>query len=115
VVDEEKNFSRNYDPSDAHCLFADEVEEELKSRTYHCFRSYPIAGLDIDIVVQDEHKTMGINLIGFPGIYENAFTLERYKILSRAGVPIVPLPYLTWKYDRAKCLEVIEGTFSRLE
>ncbi|WP_299454931.1 AAA domain-containing protein [uncultured Microscilla sp.] len=115
VVDEEKNFSRNYDPSGAHCTFADEVETALQSLKYHCFRSYPIAGLDIDIVVQDKHKTMGINLIGFPGIYENAFTLERYKILSRAGVPIVPLPYLTWKYDRAKCIEVIEATLRKLK
>ena len=114
VMDEEKNFNRNYDPSDAHCVFADEVEEELKSLNYHCFRSYPIAGLDIDIVVQENHKTMGINLIGFPGIYENAFTLERYKILSRAGVPIVPLPYLTWKYDRSKCVEIIQGTFQNI-
>ncbi len=114
VIDEEKNFNRNYDPSDAHCVFADEVEAELKSLNYHCFRSYPIAGMDIDIVVQENHKTMGINLIGFPGIYENAFTLERYKILSRAGVPIVPIPYLTWKYDRSKCIEVIQGTFQKI-
>lgn len=114
VIDEEKNFNRNYDPSDAHCLFADEVEAELSSLNYHCFRSYPIAGMDIDIVVQHNHQTMGINLIGFPGIYENAFTLERYKILSRAGVPIVPIPYLTWKYDRSKCVEVIRGAFKKL-
>ena len=115
VIDEEKSFSRNYDPSDAHCVFADEVETELKLLNYHCFRSYPIAGIDIDIVVQSKHKTMGINLIGFPGIYENAFTLERYKILSRAGVPIIPIPYLTWKYDRPKCVEIIQGTFQKIE
>ena len=41
--------------------------------------------------------------------FEEAFSMERYKILSRAGLKTFPLPFTLWLTDKQKCLdEIIE-------
>lgn len=66
---------------------------------------YTIAGLVIDVVVLLNGKIYGIDLIGYPGPYEEAYTLERYRMYSRAGVFLFPLAYSNWIYDREECVE----------
>lgn len=68
---------------------------------YHLY--YPIAGVPIDLLIQSKDSFFGIDLIGCPGIYEEALSVNRYKILARAGIPIFPLPYTFWKFDREEC------------
>ena len=88
--------------------FLEDLEKTLKQQyNYHCFRAYPLAGIHVDLVVQHQGKTIGIDLIGYPGAFEGAFTLERYKMLNRAGLRIIPIPYTYWKYESELCLEVV--------
>ena len=61
---------------------------------------YAIAGIHIDILVTTEKGQFGIDLIGYPGAFTEAFTLERYKILNRVGIEIFPISYLSWKKDK---------------
>lgn len=63
-------------------------------------QQYPIAG--IDLVIVNQGKTDCIDLVGYPGAMEQAFTLERCKILQRIGIYSFPLSYSRWHLDFEK-------------
>ena len=65
-------------------------------------KAYPIAGIEIDIVVVHKKKSYCIDLVGFPGDFEERFPLERWKMLERMGVQTFTLPYSSWYIDRDK-------------
>lgn len=87
----------------SHNLFLFEVLEFSNSFDYKTWIYFPIAGIPIDILLKVGGSYFGIDLIGYPGKYEDAITVGRYKILSRAGIPIFPLPYSNWKFYREEC------------
>lgn len=94
-------------------VFLKEVSALLASWEIDVYPAYSIAGQCIDIVISVNEKTMGIDLIGFPGQYAEAFSLERYKMLNRAGVPTFPLPYTFWVADREKCQQELKNWIER--
>ncbi len=87
----------------SHDFFLAEVlaflsEHQLESWTY-----FSIAGVPIDLLVKTRNGLKGIDLIGYPGQYREALTVERFKILGRAGVSVFPLAYSFWKLRREEC------------
>ena len=88
----------------SHNKFLNEVIEYLKVPNLKTWIYYSIAGIPIDILIFTQGRYYGIDLIGYPGIYEDALSVERYKILGRTGIPIFPLPYTFWKFDRESCI-----------
>ncbi len=89
--------------------FLDEVEATIKTWPVdEVHISYPIAGMEMDLVVVVGEQTMGIDLIGYPGAFEAAFSLERIKILRRMGVSVFPLPYSTWHFRPQACKEALK-------
>ncbi|MBC8350972.1 MAG: AAA family ATPase [Planctomycetes bacterium] len=91
--------------------FMREVQNELSERKFQTWPEYELAGQHIDLVVGRAGKTLGIDLIGYPGQYGRVLDLERYRILQRAGFPLFPLPYSRWQQDRSGCLSAIELLF----
>ncbi len=87
--------------------FLNDVSEVLSGHDIKVWKAYQIAGLKVDIVLQTNDKNYGIDLIGYPGEFEDAFTIERYKILRRAKLPIMPLPYSSWIFKREECEKAI--------
>jgi len=94
--------------------FMDQVVKELEKRGYQCFRAWPHAGMEIDLLIERDDRHMGLDLIGYPGRYAPAFEFERYKILQRSGMPLFPLPWHAWEKSRAGCLKAIEAKFGAL-
>ncbi|HUG70329.1 MAG TPA: AAA domain-containing protein [Pirellulaceae bacterium] len=92
--------------------FLQEVASELSDRNFQTWHEYELAGQHIDLVVGRAGRTLGIDLIGYPGQYGRVLDLERYRILKRAGFPLLPLPYSHWQQDRANCLRAIEMVFA---
>ncbi len=88
--------------------FLDDVSEELDNQGIKFWKAYKISGLKVDIVLQYNNKSFGIDLIGYPGEFEDAFTIERYKIHRRAKLPIFPLPYSSWVFKKKECLLAIK-------
>ena len=85
------------------------VYDALIKEGYKVLPSYELAGLEMDFVIQTKEKTIGIDLIGFPGRYEDAFSLERYKMFKRAGMRIFPLAYSEWEESSKSCLDAIRS------
>jgi len=96
-----------------HDEFLIDVKNILEKENYQVWQEYKIAGLNIDLVIKKNDKVIGLDLIGFPGQFENAFTVERYKMLHRAGLDTFPLPYTYWKIDKVACLKEIEEISSK--
>ncbi len=60
---------------------------------------YQLSGLIIDILIEKNGHYLGIDLIGYPGDFEASFSIERYKVLYRVGIQVIPLSYVTWYFD----------------
>lgn len=54
----------------------------------------------MDLAVARGTESCGIDLIRFPGQFDEPFPLDRYKMFHRAGFRIVPIPYSRWLADR---------------
>lgn len=90
--------------------FLEEVIRELDRLNLPYWPAYPVAGLTIDLITQYQGKSYGIDLIGYPGVYQEAFSLERYKMLQRAGLNTFALPYTYWQADKEACLYELLST-----
>jgi hypothetical protein len=95
-------------------VFLQQVRSELQQRGFHTWPAYPVAGMKIDLVVEQSGKTLGIDLIGYPGEFAAVFDLERYRMLQRAGLVLFPLSYHAWRQDENACLEAIRSWHQRL-
>lgn len=74
-----------------------EVTTELRKREIKLIQNYSVAGVLMDVVAIYKGNCLAIDLIGFPGQYEAAFHLNRYKIFDRAGFSILPISLEEWK------------------
>lgn len=80
--------------------FSKEIQAFLKPFKLTIHVGYTIAGLSIDLLVENNHNYLGIDLIGYPGSFTAAFDIERYRILHRVGIQIVPVSFLSWVYHK---------------
>jgi hypothetical protein len=87
--------------------FLCDVQAALESDGCHVWPEYELAGVMIDLIVEKQGKTLGIDLVGYSGDYGLALDLERYRILRRAGFSLFPLPYRCWLQDKTACLQAI--------
>lgn len=90
-----------------HDTFAKEVIQALKQKDVQIWPGFHLANMTIDLFVHYQGKFAGIDLIGHPGDFEDAFELERYKILYRSGIPVVPIPYTFWQVASEQCISAI--------
>ena len=83
--------------------FYEEVSEYLKDSGYELIKhSTIVSGIVIDMVVVHDEKYYCIDLIGYPGDYEDQFSLEDLRILNRVDVPLFFLPYSSWYIEKEK-------------
>ena len=89
-------------------VFLEEVIESVRSfgmEEWHI--AFPIAGTEIDLVVVHDGKTFCIDLIGFPGEFETALPIERWRMLERVGLSTFTLPFSAWYFDKEKCVAAL--------
>lgn len=89
--------------------FLIDVRGALESAGVQVLPSYVVAGMKIDLVVTRDGRSIGIDLIGYPGALAAAFALDRYRVFQRAGLALFPLPYSAWLGDRDGCVAGILG------
>ena len=47
-------------------------------------------------------------MIGYPGMFKEAFPIERYKSLARIGIKSFPLNFRYWQKDKTAALKAIK-------
>ncbi len=86
--------------------FQKEVITELNKKKYESVKcGYPLAGCLLDILVTNKDQNYFIDLIGYPGMFKEAFSLERYKTLARTGIKSMPLHYSYWKKNKSEAIK----------
>lgn len=94
-------------------LFAEEVGKVFFEKGYSFAINFEVGGLDIDIILWKRNRYIAVDLIGFPGMFQEAFDLDKYHHYKKVGIPIYPLSYTGWKYSKDKCIEQLEKIFNR--
>jgi hypothetical protein len=98
-----------HDQETAYDLFLNEVVNylrEIKVGTIHLDKT--IANARLDIIVAREDKILGIDLVGFPGDYEEQLTVEDIKSLERTNIDVFILPYSDWFFDPGLCKNALQ-------
>ncbi|MBB4816997.1 hypothetical protein HNP29_000354 [Pseudomonas alcaligenes] len=87
--------------------FQQQVAEALQGQGVRVWSGYPVAGHCLDLFCQRGERVLAIDLIGYPGASEDVFDLERYQVLARAGLEMIPLSYAVWKLQPQVALEAL--------
>jgi len=94
---------------EGHDAFLDEIKKLLSDWEINShWPGYILAGLKIDLLLKHRDQYFGIDLVGYPGEFEDVFGLERYRILNRAGVKVFPLPYSDWFFKKEETTEALK-------
>ncbi len=89
--------------------FMNEVISVLKEwKVQEIFPNYSIAGIEVDLVVIHQEKTFCIDLVGYPGDFEDSWPVNRIKLMSRIGIQTFTLPYTAWYTDKEKTMDVLD-------
>ncbi|MFL0797783.1 MAG: AAA family ATPase [Cellvibrionaceae bacterium] len=94
-----------------------DMEMTLAGMGITVLRNYPVAGVEMDLVLLKNNQVLALDLIGFPcsdGQFESC-QLERYKVFDRAGIAIMPLSYSGWRLRRKEVTSLIESRFVELQ
>lgn len=92
---------------EVHDDFLSEVREVLKKHDFEIKPGYEVADLSLDLAIVQGDKIIGIDLIGYPGVFEEGLSFSAYKVLHRAGIRTFPMPYSFWRLDQQQCLEAL--------
>jgi hypothetical protein len=87
----------------------------LRADDYHVLLNYPVAGIEMDLVIMKDSEVLAVDLVGFAGEEADAFHLSRYKIFERAGLTIIPICVTSWRLKRLEVLASITETFKELK
>jgi hypothetical protein len=108
------NFIESYQyPKKQNESLQDNFQKEITSflntidvKEVNC--GYPYAGEILDVFFTYNEKNYFIDLIGYPGQYNNAFTTERYKTFARVGINTIPLHYRFWNESKTQAKQKLK-------
>ncbi len=90
-----------------------ELIAELKSLGARCWSDFPVGGQSVDLLVVKGESALAIDLVGCPAQIGNAWSLNRYNLLERAGLPPLPITYAEWLWRRADVLATLDQMLER--
>lgn len=101
------NFqSKNQEKNIIYDSFYSEVKEFLSESGFQVVKQATlVSGVLIDLVILYKNKCICVDLIGYPGDFEDQFSLEDLRILNRVQAPIFFLPYSSWFIEREKTMK----------
>ncbi|MGB5980563.1 MAG: ATP-binding protein [Nonlabens sp.] len=103
-------FDYQQNVSDEHDQFQDEVFKTLnKIGCDQVICSYPLAGNLLDILVIHKEQHFFLDLIGYPGMFQEAFSMERYRVLNRVGIQTIPIHWNNWKNKKRAITKLLEN------
>ena len=89
--------------------FLDDVLKHLRKRRVGTILiDHVVSGARLDLVIVRGERIRGIDLVGFPGEFQEQLTVENIKTLERANVDVFLLPYSTWYFDRQLCVRELK-------
>ncbi|MEM9103288.1 MAG: AAA domain-containing protein [Pseudomonadota bacterium] len=94
--------------------FQNDVLSTLQDLNIDCWGGYEMLGTYIDVLAKGDNDYLAIDLIGFPGPWEDYIELNTYKVIKRAGIEVFPLSYALWVKDKDRCVEAIRQSLQSI-
>jgi superfamily I DNA and/or RNA helicase len=108
LSENEKQVKHRYSENVVHDQFLEEVKSKLLVWDIKLhWVGFSIAGTTVDLLLKYNGQYIAIDLIGYPGEFLHSFGIERYRILNRAGVKVLPLTYSDWYFDNEDTSKVL--------
>lgn len=86
-----------------------EVKRAVEEQGCEVVEGFEIGSYPVDLLCVNDGKSIGIDLIGFPGHGSEAISLKQHLMLRRAGIRLFPLSLLEWETKREKVLCELQG------
>ncbi len=87
--------------------FLHEVCSYLQNNGIETILDFSVAGVPVDIAVKSGDNILGIDLVGYPGEFQDYIDLHSFKVLSRTGLLIVPVGFSEWMFSKNKVVSTI--------
>ena len=84
-----------------------------KGKNIH--KSLTVSGVLMDMVAIKNGHFYCIDLIGYPGSYEEQSSVDNIKMMNRMRTPIFFLPYSSWYIDNEKSKASLSKFINRSE
>jgi len=88
-----------------HDAFSREVADAVTQLGASVLVSRFVAGCKVDLVLTKGDRTIGVDLVGYPGDMADAVSVSRMRLLARAGLILFPLGYTEWQTRKEACIE----------
>lgn len=91
--------------------FLDDVTRALRERGYLCYPDQSIAGMQVDLLCENSptRRALALNLVGYPGVFEEAHGLDSFLIFKRTGLEMLPISYPLWRVNPDAILRPISA------
>lgn len=89
--------------------FRNDVVVAVSKLGFRTWKDYPVAGLNVDLIVESGINSIAIDLVGYPGALAESYSLERYRMINRSGLRLLPMSYRAWQENQATCVDRIES------
>jgi len=90
-------------------IFLNEVKEWLEDFELKILPSFEIAGVEVDLLVDINEKLFAIDLVGYPGVFQSTFPVEKYQTLYRMNVEVMIVSYSKWLKENEKLKEGLKN------
>lgn len=91
------------DPKSSLDYFLNEVKDWLQEFDLNVFVAKEVAGVVIDLLVEKDKQLYALDLVGYPGVFQGTFPIEKYKTLYRMNVEILVVPFSFWSRKNEEC------------
>lgn len=88
------------------------VRSALEAAGFVVVNDFHLGGHQLDLLARRGGKSLGIDLVGFPGPHAPAMGLSRHLLWRRAGIRLFPLGFSEWKSDPAALVAEMERWLS---
>jgi hypothetical protein len=84
-----------------------ELIAELEGLGARCWRDFPVGGQSVDLLAVKGETALAIDLVGCSAQFGEAWSLDRYGLLERAGLSLLPVTYGEWLWRRQDVLSTL--------
>lgn len=85
--------------------FRREVIRGVERTGLRVWRDFRVASEPMDLIIASPRQCLAVDLVGYPGHLAGAYSLERYRMVHRTGLSVLPLSYRDWCDDPENTLQ----------
>ncbi len=87
--------------------FRTEMAQALRRRALRVWEHFEVAGTTVDLLVETPRGEVALDLVGGAGSAAPALEIERARMIGRAGLRLLPIPWSAWVREPERVLAAV--------